>query len=60
DMTEHDTICLRSLTSISSSSSSSSFVFDATNSDIARQLLILHQAGDVAEKSTSRRFLPLY
>ncbi|ETK84718.1 hypothetical protein L915_10347 [Phytophthora nicotianae] len=50
DMAEHDTISLRSLTSIPSSSSSSSFVFDGTNSDIARQLLIRHQAGDVAEQ----------
>ncbi|ETN21820.1 hypothetical protein PPTG_01909 [Phytophthora nicotianae INRA-310] len=49
-MAEHDTISLRSLTPIPSSSSSSSFVFDATNSDIARQLLIRHQAGDVAEQ----------
>ncbi|ETO73340.1 hypothetical protein F444_10688 [Phytophthora nicotianae P1976] len=50
DMAEHDTISLRSLTSIPSSSSSSSFVFDGTNSDIALQLLIRHQAGDVAEQ----------
>ncbi|ETN02570.1 TKL/DRK protein kinase [Phytophthora nicotianae INRA-310] len=35
---------LRGLTS--SSSSSSSFVFDGTNSDIARQLFTRHQAGD--------------
>ncbi|ETK77411.1 TKL/DRK protein kinase [Phytophthora nicotianae CJ01A1] len=49
-MAEHDTISLRSLTSVSSSSSSSSFVFDGTNSDIARQLLIRHQAGDTAEQ----------
>ncbi|KAF4141503.1 hypothetical protein GN958_ATG09301 [Phytophthora infestans] len=50
-MTDHDTITLRSLTSVSSSSSSgSSFVFDGTNSDIAQQLFLRHRAGEIGKQ----------
>ncbi|KAG3249817.1 hypothetical protein PI124_g5537 [Phytophthora idaei] len=48
-MADHDTISLRSLASVSSSSSSS-FEFDGTNSDIAQQLFIRHQAGDAGQR----------
>ncbi|KAG4061802.1 hypothetical protein PC123_g3306 [Phytophthora cactorum] len=47
-MADHDTISLRSLASVSSSSSSS-FEFDGTTSDIAQQLFIRHQAGDAGQ-----------
>ncbi|KAG3011602.1 hypothetical protein PC120_g14317, partial [Phytophthora cactorum] len=48
-MADHDTISLRSLASVSSSSSSS-FEFDGTTSDIAQQLFIRHQAGDAGQR----------
>ncbi|KAG3177025.1 hypothetical protein PC128_g17054 [Phytophthora cactorum] len=48
-MAGHDTISLRSLASVSSSSSSS-FEFDGTTSDIAQQLFIRHQAGDAGQR----------
>ncbi|ETN02568.1 TKL/DRK protein kinase [Phytophthora nicotianae INRA-310] len=49
-MVHAHTISLRSLES--SSLSSNSFVFDGTNSDIARQLYIRHKAGDTDAKVT--------
>ncbi|KAG6583155.1 TKL/DRK protein kinase [Phytophthora cinnamomi] len=55
-MAQDYTITFRSLEETSSSSlpsflpaNDSSFVFDGTNSDIAQQLYIRHQAGDIAD-----------
>ncbi|KAE9042878.1 hypothetical protein PR003_g3787 [Phytophthora rubi] len=44
------TVTFRSLEEASSTSSSSSFVFNGSNSDIARQLYIRHQAGDTGDR----------
>ncbi|GMF14801.1 unnamed protein product [Phytophthora lilii] len=48
-MEDADTITFRSLEA-TSSSSNSSFVFDGTNSDIARQLYIRHKVGDTHDQ----------
>ncbi|GMF30921.1 unnamed protein product [Phytophthora fragariaefolia] len=52
-LAQAQTITLRSLqesTAAASSSAASSFVFNGSNSDIARQLYVRHQAGDSGER----------